>query len=199
MIASNSNSSLSQDTRLLTTTLWRLALPRVLTRIAVIAVVAAIWLWISNNLIKLGKTVRYDGFEAFGQQVVDFLVRINPYIWWGLVLILSLFVLGGLRKWLRHSLKHGKQTIVALSVVQELSQRLSPEVIDVLRWVWQDTEAPITVGDLQLTLRETRSGRVRKLALARAQLAILKTPGQSPVEPSLTTSIADTPGTVPGR
>ena len=172
-------------------------MPRVLTRIAVIAVVAAIWLWISTTLIRLGKTVRYDGFEAFGQQVVDFLVRINPYIWWGLVLILSLFVLAGLRKWMRHSLKHGKRTIVALSVIQDLNQRLSPEVIDVLRWVWQDTEVPITVGDLQLTLHETRSGRVRKLALARAQLAALQSPGQSPAEPSLTTSNPDTPSTEP--
>ncbi len=197
MIAPNSKSNFSQDTRLLAATLWRLAMPRMLTRIAVIAVVAAIWLWISNTLVRLGKTVRYDGFEAFGQQVVDFLVRINPYIWWGLVLILSLFVLGGLRKWMRHSLKHGKQTIVPLSVIQDLNQRLSPEVIDVLRWVWQDTEVPITVGDLQMTLHETRSGRVRKLALARAQLAALQSPGQSPAEPSLTTSTSDTPGSEP--
>ena len=185
MIASNSNSSFSQDTRLLATTLWRLAMPRVITRIAVLAVVVAIWLWISNTVITLGKKVRYDGFEAFGQQVVDFLTRINPYIWWGVVLILTLMVLSGLRNWLRHSFKYGKQAIVPLSVVQELSHRLSPEVIEVLRWVWTDTEVPVTVGDLQQTLRETRSGRVRKLALARAQLSALQSPGQAPPEPSI--------------
>ena len=76
MIASNS--SFSQDTRLLATTLWRLAMPRVIARVAVLSVVVAIWLWVSNTVITLGKTVRYDGFEAFGQQVVDFLTRINP-------------------------------------------------------------------------------------------------------------------------
>jgi len=58
-------------------------------------------------------------------------------------------------------------------------------VIEVLRWVWTDTEVPVTVGDLQQTLRETRSGRVRKLALARAQLSALQSPGQAPPEPSI--------------
>ena len=160
-------------------------MPRVITRIAVLSVAVAIWLWVSNTVIALGKTVRYDGFEAFGQQVVDFLTRINPYIWWGVVLILTLMVLAGLRNWMRHSLKHGKRAIVPLSVIQDLSLRLSPEVIQVLRWVWTDTEVPVTVGDLQQTLRETRSGRVHKLALARAQLSALQSPGQPPPEPSM--------------
>ncbi len=160
-------------------------MPRVITRLAVLSVVLAIWLWISNTVLSLGKTVRYDGFEAFGQQAVDFLTRINPYIWWGVVLILTLLVLAALRNWMRHSLKSGKQAIVPLSVIQDLSLRLSPEVIEVLRWVWTDTEVPVTVGDLQQTLRETRSGRVRKLALARAQHSALQSPGQPPAEPSM--------------
>ena len=183
MIASNS--SFSQDTRLLTTTLWRLAIPRLIVRVVVLFLAIAIWLWVSNRVITFGKTVRYDGFEAFGQQVVDFLTRINPYIWWGVVLILTLIVFAALRKWMRHSFKSGKQTIVPLSVIQDLSLRLSPEVIEVLRWVWTDPEIPITIGDLQQTLRETRHGRVRKLALARAQLSALQSPGKPPPEPSL--------------
>ncbi len=172
------NENTRQDRRLLGNTLLKLALPRLLTRLAVVLVVALGWLWLSTYVVNKGKTVRYDGLEAFGQQVVDFLTRINIYIWWGLVLILTLIVIGALRSWLRRSLARGRASLVPLVVINNLAATLSTEALDVLRWVWQDTEVPITVGNLQQTLRQLRSGRVRKLALARAQKASLDHAGE---------------------
>ncbi len=172
------NENTRQDRRLLGNTLLKLALPRLLTRLAVVLVVALGWLWLSTYVVNKGKTVRYDGLEAFGQLVVDFLTRINIYIWWGLVLILTLIVIGALRSWLRRSLARGRASLVPLVVINNLAATLSTEALDVLRWVWQDTEVPITVGNLQQTLRQLRSGRVRKLALARAQKASLDHAGE---------------------
>jgi hypothetical protein len=94
-------------------------------------------------------------------------------------------VLSGLRGWLRRSFARGRATTVPLGVVDDLAARLSPEVLDVLRWVWEDTEVPITVGVLQTTLRQARSGRVGKMALARAQKAALDRAGAPAPDPQL--------------
>lgn len=168
-----SSQNLRKDSKLLSNTLLRLALPRIMTRLAILAVVATLWFWTCSFILKKGATVRYNGFEAFGPQVVDFLTRMNPYIWWVVVLIVSLCVIAGLRSWLHGSLARGRAAIVPLDVFKRLCGSLSPEVLDVLRWVWKDQEVPLTAGNLQTTLKQIRIGRVRKMALARAQKAEL--------------------------
>ena len=183
MMNNFSAENLRQDTHLLRSTLLKLAIPRLLTRVAVVLATVAVWLWLCSTILQRGRTVRYDGFEAFGPQVVDFLVRINPYIWWGVVLILSLCVLGGLRGWLRRSYARGRAATVPLGVVTHLATSLSPEALDVLRWVWEDKEVPITVGMLYATLRQMRTGRVNKMALARAQKAVLDRAAEPPPAP----------------
>ena len=183
MMNNFSAEKLREDTQMLRSALLKLAMRRVLTRVAVILATVAVWLWLCSTILRRGRTARYDGFEAFGPQVVDFLVRINPYIWWGVVLILSLCVLGGLRGWLRRSFARGRAATVPLGVVNHLATSLSPEVLDVLRWIWEDKEVPITIGVLQATLRQTRTGRVGKMALARAQKAALDRAGDPAPDP----------------
>ena len=95
-------------------------------------------------------------------------------------------MIGALRGWLRRSFAHGRAALVPLEVIDNLATSLSADGLDVLRWVWQDTEVPITVGNLQQTLRQVRTGRVRKLALARAQKASIDRAGQTlPVEQTI--------------
>ena len=118
--------------------------------------------------------MKYSGFEAFGPQVVDFLTRINPYIWWVVVLIISLCVIAAVRGWMHQSLARGRASLIPLGVFRDLCAQLSPETLDVLRWVWKDPSQPVTIGNLQATLKQVRSGRVRKMALARAQQAELE-------------------------
>ena len=170
----SSTSNLRKDSRLLSNTLLKLALPRIMLRLLVLAAFLLSWYWLCSFTIKQGVTVKYNGFEAFGPQVVDFLTRINPYIWWVVVLIISLCFIAAFRSWIHQSLARGRAAIVPLGVFRDICTKLSPEVLDVLRWVWKDPAQPITVGNLQTTLKQVRSGRVRKMALARAQRAELE-------------------------
>jgi hypothetical protein len=174
MMNRSSTLNLRKDSRLLSYSLLKLALPRIMLRLLVLAAVLASWFWLCRFTLKQGITIKYTGFEAFGPQVVDFLTRINPYIWWVVVLIISLCFIAAFRSWMHHSLARGRAAIVPLNVFRNLCNKLSPEVLDVLRWVWKDPAQPITVGNLQTTLKQVRSGRVRKMALARAQRAELE-------------------------
>jgi len=167
----NQSSTLNprNDSRLLSNNLLRLALPRIMLRLVVLAAAFFSWFWLCRYTIKQGATVKYSGFEAFGPQVVEFLTRINPYLWWVVAVIISLCFIAAFRGWLQHSLARGRATTVPLGVFRELCAELSPEALDVLRWVWKDPVQPITVGNLQMTLKQLRSGRIQKMALARAQ------------------------------
>ena len=169
----SSTANLRKDCRLLSNTLLKLALPRITLRLVVLAAALLSWYWLCSFTIKQGATVKYNGFEAFGPQVVDFLTRINPYIWWVVVLILSLCVFAAVRSWMRQSLARGRSALVPLGVFRGLCATLSPEVLEVLRWAWKDPAQPVTIGMLQSTVKQVRSGRVKKIALARAQQAEL--------------------------
>ncbi|MFO7747185.1 MAG: hypothetical protein R6V42_05195, partial [Orrella sp.] len=58
--------------------------------------------------------------------------------------------------------------------VQNLAQNLSSEGIDVMKWVWNHDDGPVTIGDLLRTRDQIRSGRIRKLAMARSQHRLLE-------------------------
>jgi len=173
-----------QDCRVLGQTLFNLALPSMIRRAVVIAVVAALWLYACSRILAFGATVRYDFLRTLGQQPVDYLGRINPYLWWAVVLAFTLAVLFALRGWLRASLRAGRATEVSPQTLAELASRLSPDVIEVMRWAWRYREEPFTIGDLQVAHRETRSGRVDKMYLARDQEAALTQPPASPSRPA---------------
>ncbi len=180
-----------QDGRLIGQTLLKLALPRLVFRAIVLAVITVIWLLASSWLLAFGKTLAFDGLHSLGQQTVDLLTRINPYFWWGVVAIWTLIVFFGARNWLHASLASGRAHVVPRDVLAQLRSKLSEEVVDVLRWVWGDREEPFTVGDLQRSYIELRRNRIGKIALVREQAAILDQPG-APVR-------AREPGREPGR
>lgn len=162
------------DARVLSTALRKLCLPKWIWRAGVIAITALVWLWIGQQILTVGKLIRYDGLQPLGEQVVSFMTRINPYLWMGVVAILTLIVLSLLRAWFKTSVRNGRQSIVSVSVVQNLAKNLSPEGIDVLKWVWQQDDGPVTIGDLLRTRDQIRSGRIRKLAMARSQHRLLE-------------------------
>lgn len=172
MIASKSENR-RRDTHLLQNICFRLAWPAVLTRLLVIVGVLIVWFWVVTSVLAKTTALRYDSFDVLGAQVVEFLTRINPYLWKGLLLIASLFILAGLRSYIIKSLAKGRTALVQIEIINELSQKLSPEAIDVLLWVWKDKEVPINYGNLQTLLKQLRGGRVKKLALARDQNRVL--------------------------
>ena len=165
-----------QDSRLLQNICLRLAWLPVLIRVLVVGIVAIAWYSVCISVLKRTDGLRYESFSwlsILGPQVLDFLNRINWYIWAGLLLIITLFILGGIRSYLIQSMATGRNALVPLEIIQELSEQLSPEALDVLRWVWKDKEVPINYGNMRMALRQLRSGRARKLALAREQKAVI--------------------------
>ena len=157
------------DTQQLSALLRRLCLPRWIGRSAVLVIVALAWLWIAKQILIGGSLISYEGLQSLGTQVVTFLTRINPYLWWAVTIILSLIVLSLARSWLKSSIKRGRQVAVSVADVQKLAQGMSTEGVDVLLWVWDQDAGPVTIGDLIAAREQLKSGRVRKLATARAQ------------------------------
>lgn len=173
------------DARVLSAALRKLCLPKWLWRSGVIAVAVIFWLWLAQQILIFGNLIRYDGLEPLGEQVVSFMTRFNPYLWIGIIVILSIIVLSLVRAWFRASVRQGRESVVAVSAVQHLAQNLSADGVDVLKWVWRHEEGPVTVGDLLRARDQIRSGRVRKLAMARAQYRALEEAlAPPPVQPS---------------
>ncbi|UOD50559.1 hypothetical protein [Orrella daihaiensis] len=166
----------------LSSLLRRLCLPRWIWRSVVLVLAALAWLWVAKQILIGGSLVSYEGLQSLGTQVVTFLTRINPYLWWAVTIILTLIVLSLARSWLKSSVKAGREVSVSVADVQKLAQGMSPEGVDVLLWVWDKEAGPVTIGDLIAAREQLRRGRVRKLATARAQHQVLLSArdGQTP-------------------
>jgi len=174
-----------QDRRLIGQTLFKLALPRLVILAIGIVIAVAIWLYASSWLLNLGSRVGFEWLHILGPQGADFLKRIiDPYLWWALVLIWTLIVIYVLKSWINASLAAGRLYALDGGVLSQLRPRLCDEVVDVIRWVWNDRAEPITVGDLQRVHRELRSNRIGKIALVRAQSAILDQTTDDNIEPT---------------
>lgn len=165
-----------QDCRLIRQTLLRLATPRLVLRAVVIIVAAAIWLYGAGQITDFGKTINYGALQPLGQQSIDLLNRINPYLWWGVAAIWFLIVFFIVRSWLRGNIYAARARVVPADTFADLVPQLSDEVVDVVRWCWGSRDEPFTVGDLQRVLSETRSGRIDKITMVREQEAMLGLP-----------------------
>lgn len=185
MVKSNPTPSHHSDIRALSALLRKRTLPQWLLRGAVLVLVVWLWIWLMRQLLTFGDLVRYDRLEALGPQVVSFMTKINPYVWWGIVAILSLIVLSSLRSWVKASVAKGRRALLSVGEVQQLARSMSPEGVDVLKWVWDHEAGPITLGDLLVAREQIRSGRVRKLAMARAQRQALEQVLEKPLEQSI--------------
>ena len=194
MITPNT-ANIRKDVYLLGNTLLRLGLPRLIIRLVVTLSVLALLLYCVQGILARGKSwlefsLHISGLnEILGKTVIDFVMQYQKYFWWLIAGLLVLFVLSGLMSWLKGSVKRAKAALVPLGEVRKLCAGLSQEALDVLDWVWRDKSTPVTVGNIQTTLSQLRSGRQRKLDLARAQkleLELALTPKQSsaPATPS---------------
>lgn len=175
----NSADRSQEDARLLSRTLLGLATPRLIRRAIVIVIAALVWLFICSRILGFGAGMRYTALAPLGQQTVDLLIRINPYLWWVVVVLFTLAVFFGVRGWYERSIAAGRAQPVDLRTLRDLANGLSDDGRMVLGWAWRDREDPITVGDLQLARDEMRHGRASKIYLAREQAEALRLP---PVE-----------------
>jgi hypothetical protein len=190
MMITQNTADLRKDAYLLGNTLLRLGLPRLLIRITVVLTISAIVLFFVQTILARGKSWLEFGLhvtglaEILGKTVVDFVMQYQKYFWWAIALILVLIAFSLISGWLKGSLKRGRAALVPISETKKLCTGLSSEALEVLNWVWKDQTTPITVGNLQATLSQVRSGRVRKIALAREQKAALEQALQPPPEPT---------------
>ncbi|MBV7485031.1 hypothetical protein [Bordetella sp. BOR01] len=163
-----------QDCRLIGQTLLKLALPRLLIRAVVLVVAAIVWLLVASWLLDFGRSLSFDSLQALGQQTSDFLARINPYVWWGVVVIWTLIVFFIVRAWVGSDIAAARARPVPSADLATLASQLSDEVLSVLRWVWGSRDEPFTVGDLRQALAELRHSRIGKMDLVRQQGDILE-------------------------
>ena len=162
------------DIRALSALVRKRSLTHWVTRAAILVVVAWVWLWICRQILIFGELMRYDRLEPLGPQVVSFMTKMNPYLWWVITAILTLILLSVIRTWLKNSLARSRKALVSVGDLQQLANIMTPEGIEVLQWVWDDEQGPISLGDLLRTREEIQSGRPRKLAMVRAQQAALQ-------------------------
>jgi hypothetical protein len=198
MMNAASPDRIRHDRRLIGQTLLKLALPRLMVRAVVLIVAAIIWLMVASWLLNFGRGLSFEGLQAFGQQAIDLLTRINPYLWWGVVAIWTLIVFFAVRAWLHGDIAASRARPLTGTELSSLSSQLSDEVRGVLRWVWGSREEPFTLGDLRQASIELRHRRIDKIDLVREQSAILDGDDVA-TTPVLTTRATATPAEAPLR
>ncbi len=162
-----------QDQALLRNTLLKLTATQKIICVVVIAVVVLVWYDLLNRLIAFGRGIDYSGLSALGVEAVALIQQYNPFFWWGVVLLCTLIIAYFLYSFVQGTRQTVRAKLVDEPTVAMLADELSEPALNVLRWAWNDPRHPISVGDLQLAAAELRSGRARKIELARSHAALL--------------------------
>lgn len=160
----------------------RLALRRAILRysatsyfiaLAVVIVVLLIWWALLRRILNFGRTRDYSAFDSLGPEVLGWVQKYNPFFWWALVILASIFILYFLYSFVRSLHRRTQQRSLSAHHMQQLFQQLSPASIEVLDWVWNTRRDPITVGVLQHTLLALRLGRYQKIRLCQEHERLL--------------------------
>ncbi|NGM86177.1 hypothetical protein G5B35_02535 [Parapusillimonas sp. SGNA-6] len=162
-----------QDHALLRKTLLRLTAAQKILCVVVIAIVALVWYDLLNRVIAFGRGIDYSGLHALGVQTIALLKQYNPFFWWAVVVLCTLIIAYFLYGFVQSTQRRVRARYVNEDTIALLATELSEPAREVLRWVWNDSRHPITVGDLQRTAAELRSGRAAKISLARRHEALI--------------------------
>jgi hypothetical protein len=173
MINQSSSDRIKADCRLINQTAIKLGAPRLFLRAVVIIVALVVWFLVAAWLLRFGQGINYTDFTLGGQQVIDILTRINPYLWWAVIAIWTLIVYFVVRAWVDSSIQASRAASVPTPILADLCSNLSGETVEVLLWCWGNREEPFTQGDLRRARTEVRYGRIDKIAVVRQQEAIM--------------------------
>lgn len=165
-----------QDHAVLRSALLKLTATQKILCTVVVAVVVIVWYDLLTRLIAFGDQVDYSGLQALGGDSIAFLQRYNSFFWWALVALCTLIIAYLLFAFVRASSERVRGKIVNADTFQNVVVQLSEPARDVLRWAWQDRSQPVTVGVLQRTAAELKSGRAGKIDLSRRQARLLDEP-----------------------
>jgi len=164
---------LRQDVRRIRRTLQRLAMFRLIVRLAIGVLAFVAWLLACRRLLAFGHTFRYDSLITLDPQVSDLLVRLNPYLWGAVALLLGVALFFVVKAWFNADANAQRARPVPVRELAALVPNLTDDALDVVRWVWRDPGEPLSIGDLVNIVREIRTGRVAKMSTAREQAAVL--------------------------
>ena len=174
MMNPTSAERLRADSRLIGQTLRKLSAPKLLLRAIVAGIAVLVWLWVGSVILNFGRRLDYAALSALGQQAVDLMTTIGPYLWLAVVAIWSLIVFFSVRAWINAHIESSRSAPVDADTFSQVAQRVSPETRDVLSWSWANRDEPFTLGDLRRAQDELNHGRVDKLAIVREQTALLQ-------------------------
>lgn len=171
---SPNRSNYKNDIRLIDGTLLNLVKSRLFILIALTALVLGILYVVVNKILDFGKSIDYSFLDDIAAAaVIEHLQKYSIYFWWALVVIIALFTLSFLNSLVRQSFRRFAQTNVPMPVVRNLMNRLSPDSLEVLSWVWNDRREPIKITDLKQLSHELRQGRFNRINDAREQEELL--------------------------
>lgn len=178
-----------RDRLALQKTIFRYSLPSHLTALFVVVVVFVLWLTALQQVLDFGRTRDYTVFDTLGPEVLTWVQKYNPFFWWGLVIVCSIFILYFLYSFVVFLHRRSLLKPISAHSVQILLNQLNSGSHEVLAWAWDNQREPITVGVLQRTVREIRHGRYQQIKLSQehAQLlaqARVPTPTQMQTPPS---------------
>lgn len=168
-----------QDHAVLRSALLKLTATQKILCTVVVAVVAIVWYDLLNKLVAFGDEIDYSGLQVLGADGIAFMQRYNPFFWWALVALCTLIIVYLMAGFVQASRRRVQGKIVTADTFQSVVEQLSEPARDVLRWAWQDRSQPVTVGVLQRTATELRSGRAGKILLSRRQAQMLDEPAAS--------------------
>ncbi len=162
------------DVAIVRRTLYTLTATQKIVSIIVITATIAACLALVRALLQFGQSINYSGLQALGEQTVSMLQQYNPFFWWAvsaLAVLILVYIAYGI---VASTQRQVKSKIVSNETISRLGSQLSEGGREVLLWVWDQQRDPITVGVLQNTLSEMRSGRAQKISLARLHAQSIK-------------------------
>lgn len=165
-----------RDISLIRHTLYRLTAMQKLLSVLIIAIVA-LGAWVlGKHILAFGDSIDYSALHMLGDQTLGMLNEYNPFFWWGATIIMALIVIYLLAGIVAAMQRRTRSRLVRQPAAQRLVGELSPAGRDVLAWSWENRREPITVGVLQRTLTEMRTGRDRKIDLVNQQTRLFGRP-----------------------
>lgn len=169
-----SDSPRLRDRSALHKTILRYTLVSRIAAVAVVVIVALLWWAAIKWVIGFGSSLDYAVFDTLGPEVLTWVERYNPFFWWGLVIICSIFIAYFLYVFVVFVHRRNRLTPISAHSIESLLRELSPASREVLAWVWQDRREPITVGVLQRTAQALRQGRYEQIKLSHTHARLIQ-------------------------
>lgn len=154
-------------------TLLRLTATYKVIAVATCLIVALCWYGIVQRTLRFGANLDYSGLEALGLDGA-LIKQYNPFFWWTLLLICTLFVFYLLFHVVQYTRQRASQKTVTVNQLDDLLRTLSPAAIQVLNWCWDNKRFPITVGVLQQFQQQLALNRYSLICLAKDQESLLQ-------------------------